>query len=189
MWYSYTPEETQTEGDNCREEQEERKLTTNHTHTHIANSQQTEPKFYQNYLRNEAYSRRNRKSLRNQDLPRRSTSTSWRQTSSTKTPTLLMKIFPKAIVYTSQTWHPALLPQTGCQVLPATQNAITADWINKDLSCLINAPGEQAVVFSRSSSTITKSNRSWYLKRLHRSMQAERRKKLRQIQLYVIVLI
>ena len=62
------------------------------THTYITDSQQTEPKFYQNYLRNEAYSRRNQSSLSNQDLPRRSTFTSRRQTSSTKTPTLLTEI-------------------------------------------------------------------------------------------------
>ena len=36
--------------------------------TYTINSQQTEPKFCKNHLRNEAYSRRNRSSLRNQDI-------------------------------------------------------------------------------------------------------------------------
>ena len=36
--------------------------------TYTINSQQTEPKFCKNHLRNEAYSRRNQSSLRNQDI-------------------------------------------------------------------------------------------------------------------------
>ena len=36
--------------------------------TYTINLQQTEPKFCKNHLRNEAYSRRNRSSLRNQDI-------------------------------------------------------------------------------------------------------------------------
>ena len=50
-------------------------------------------------------------------------------------------------------------------------NCVRTLWV----MCRINAPGEQAAVFNQSSSTITvtKSNKSWYCRRLHKSRHSE----------------